>query len=90
MENVTSSDGTTIALDRSGEGLPMIVVGGPFSQRRYSNLVRLAELLRNRFTVLNYDRRGRGDSGDAKPYSIQREVEDLEAVIGAAVEDVRV
>ena len=90
MQNVTSSDGTTIAFDRSGEGLPVVVVGGAFSQRRYPNLVRLAELLGERFTVINYDRRGRGDSGDTRPYAIEREVEDLEAVVEAAGGSARV
>jgi pimeloyl-ACP methyl ester carboxylesterase len=90
VQNVTSSDGTTIAFDRSGEGPPVVVVGGAFSQRRYPDLVRLAELLGERFTVINYDRRGRGDSGDTRPYAIEREVEDLGAVVGAAGGSARV
>jgi pimeloyl-ACP methyl ester carboxylesterase len=81
MHTVTSSDGTTIAFDRSGEGPPVIIVGGAFSQRKYPDLVRLAGLLAERFTVINYDRRGRGDSGDTQPYAVEREVEDLWALI---------
>lgn len=84
MEKVISKDGTVIAFDRSGEGPPVIVVGGAFSHRKYPDLVRLAGLLAGCFTVINYDRRGRGDSGDTKPYSVGREVEDL----GALVEEV--
>jgi hypothetical protein len=53
VEKVTSRDGTTIAVDRSGVGPPMILVGGAFSQRRYPDLVRLAELLGRNFTVIN-------------------------------------
>ena len=84
MNTVTSADGTTIAYDRSGAGAPVVMVAGAFSYRRYPGQVKLAELLSERFTVYNYDRRGRGDSGDTPPYSVQREIEDLAAVIGAA------
>jgi pimeloyl-ACP methyl ester carboxylesterase len=84
MEKVTSKDGTTIAFDRTGEGPLVVVVGPAFSHRRYPDLMRLAELLGKRFAVVNYDRRGRGDSGDTKPYAVGREVEDLEAVVEAA------
>jgi pimeloyl-ACP methyl ester carboxylesterase len=82
MEDVTSNDGTRIAYDRSGEGPPVILVSGG-SVDRFSNAP-VGELLAGRFTVFNYDRRGRGPSGDTPPYAVQREVEDLEAVIGAA------
>jgi pimeloyl-ACP methyl ester carboxylesterase len=82
MEDVTSKDGTRIAYDRSGEGPPVILVSGG-SVDRFSNAP-VGELLAGRFTVFNYDRRGRGPSGDTPPYAVQREVEDLEAVIGAA------
>jgi pimeloyl-ACP methyl ester carboxylesterase len=84
MHTVTSADGTTIAYDRTGAGDPVVLVAGAFSYRRYPGQVKLAELLSARFTVYNYDRRGRGDSGDAQPYAIEREIEDLAAVIGAA------
>ena len=79
MDQVTSHDGTTIAFDRMGSGSPVILVCGG-STDRMSN-VPLAELLAQHFTVLNYDRRGRGDSGDTLPYAVDREVEDIEALI---------
>ena len=82
METVTSSDGTTIALDRSGDGPPVVLISGGPSDR--SANAPLAALLAERFTVLNYDRRGRGDSGDTPPYAVDREFDDLAAVIGAA------
>jgi pimeloyl-ACP methyl ester carboxylesterase len=82
METVRSSDGTPIAFDRLGEGAPVILVGGASTTR--GNIAQLAQLLAADFTVFNYDRRGRGDSGDTLPYAIEREVEDLDAVIDAA------
>jgi pimeloyl-ACP methyl ester carboxylesterase len=82
METVTSKDGTTIAFDRLGDGPPVVLVCGG-SVDRTSN-VALAQELASDFAVLNYDRRGRGDSGDEPPYAIEREVKDIEAVIGAA------
>ena len=81
MQQATSKDGTTIAFDRIGDGSPVIIVGGAFSQRKYPDLVRLAGLLAERFAIINYDRRGRGDSGDTQPYAVEREVEDLGALI---------
>ena len=70
MLHVTSRDGTRIAYDRGGDGPPLILVGGALSDRRFSKLVQLAELLSGDFTVVNYDRRGRGDSGDTAPYAL--------------------
>jgi len=84
MHTITAPDGTTIAYDRTGAGEPVVLVGGAFSYRRFPGQVKLAQLLSARFTVYSYDRRGRGDSGDTAPYSLEREVEDLAAVIGAA------
>jgi alpha-beta hydrolase superfamily lysophospholipase len=84
MESVISRDGTTIAYDRAGEGPPVILVGGAFSYRRFPKTVALAEQLAGRFSVINYDRRGRGDSTDVRPYSVQREIDDLAALIDAA------
>lgn len=80
METVTSSDGTTIAFDRLGQGPPVLLVGGGPTDR-FANAP-LAELLAPHFTVVNFDRRGRGQSGDTAPYSVDREIEDLEALIG--------
>jgi pimeloyl-ACP methyl ester carboxylesterase len=79
---VTSRDGTTIAFDRQGDGPPVILVAAALSDR--SDTTRLAALLAEHFTVINYDRRGRGDSGNTAPYRVEREIEDLEAVIEAA------
>lgn len=84
MHTVTSKDGTIIAFDRLGQGPAVILVGGAFSYRAFPQLAELAELLSDRFTVVNYDRRGRGDSGDTPPYAVEREIEDLAALIDAA------
>ena len=83
MDTVTSKDGTRIAYDRTGRGAPVILVAGAFSYRKYPAQVKLAELLSQHFTVFNYDRRGRGDSGDTPPYRIAGEIEDLEALPNA-------
>jgi pimeloyl-ACP methyl ester carboxylesterase len=82
MNTVTSRDGTTIAYDRSGEGPPLVLVGGALSDRAAAGS--LAEALAPRFTVFAYDRRGRGDSGDTAPYAVEREIEDLEAIVAEA------
>jgi pimeloyl-ACP methyl ester carboxylesterase len=66
MDTVTSKDGTTIAFDRSGDGPPVVLISGGPSDR--SGNTELAGLLAPRLTVYNYDRRGRGDSGDTPPY----------------------
>ena|SRR5215207_797470 len=76
---VTSADGTKIAFDRLGRGSPVVVIGGLFCYRRA--MQGLAEQLAPRFTVVNYDRRGRGESDDTVPYAVEREVEDLAALI---------
>jgi pimeloyl-ACP methyl ester carboxylesterase len=82
MDTVTSADGTTIAFDRAGNGPPVILINaGPTNRTVNAPLV---DLLSTRLTVLNYDRRGRGDSGDTPPYAVDREYEDLAAVIDAA------
>jgi pimeloyl-ACP methyl ester carboxylesterase len=79
---VTSKDGTTIAYERSGDGPPIILVVGAFNER--STGAPLAAVLASDFTAYTYDRRGRGDSGDSgdsAPYAIEREIEDLDAMI---------
>jgi pimeloyl-ACP methyl ester carboxylesterase len=82
METVRSADGTSIAFERSGEGRPLVLVGGAFND--HSSARPLAEVLAPSFTVFAYDRRGRGSSGDTAPYAVAREVEDLAALIAAA------
>ena len=84
MQSVISKDGTTIAYDMTGRGPAVILVAGAFSYRKYPGSVQLADLLAKHFTVFNYDRRGRGDSGDTKPYAVEREIEDIQALIDAA------
>jgi pimeloyl-ACP methyl ester carboxylesterase len=82
MRKVISKDGTPIAFDQSGEGPPLILVVGAFNDR--STGAPLAAQLSKHFTVFNYDRRGRGESGDTALYAIEREIEDLAALIDEA------
>jgi pimeloyl-ACP methyl ester carboxylesterase len=84
MNTVTSKDGTSIVYDTQGEGPAVIVVYGALCYRSIGSLPELVTLLAPHFTVYNYDRRGRGDSGDTKPYAVEREVEDIEALIDEA------
>jgi pimeloyl-ACP methyl ester carboxylesterase len=79
---IESKDGTVIAFDQIGEGSPIILVAGASCDRAIDTPI--AEALARSFTVLNYDRRGRGDSADTPPYSVAREVEDLHALLEAA------
>ncbi|MEU8360769.1 alpha/beta fold hydrolase [Nonomuraea sp. NPDC048882] len=81
---VTSADGTVIAYDRRGEGPAVVLVQGAFADRRHPLMTAIADGLARWFTVYSYDRRGRGDSGDTAPYAVEREIEDLAAVIDAA------
>jgi pimeloyl-ACP methyl ester carboxylesterase len=82
MDQVTSRDGTVIAYDRLGDGPPVVLLPGG-SVDRTSN-TGLATELATDFAIYNVDRRGRGDSGDTLPYAVQREIEDITAVIEAA------
>src|SRR5258706_8575208 len=84
MKKVHSKDGTAIAFDQLGQGPAIILVGGAFTDRSQPTLVQLAALLAPHFTVFTYDRRGRGDSSDTAPYAVEREVEDLEALVNEA------
>lgn len=82
MPEVTSPDGTAIVFDKQGTGPALVIVNGALSTRQAGT--ELAVLLAPQLTVLTYDRRGRGDSGDTPPYAVEREIEDVAAVIGAA------
>jgi pimeloyl-ACP methyl ester carboxylesterase len=82
MDQVTSKDGTTIGFDRLGQGPPVVLVCGGSVDRMADAAI--AQTMSSVFTDLNYDRRGRGESGDTPPYANEREVEDIEAVIDAA------
>ena len=81
QQSVTSRDGTTIALERMGAGPAIVLVAPALSDR--SGYAKLTRHLAAKFSVINYDRRGRGQSGDTLPYAAEREVEDLAAVIQA-------
>jgi pimeloyl-ACP methyl ester carboxylesterase len=85
MPTVTSHDGTTIAFDRSGEGPALIFVSGAFHHRHIDpSTPQPGAPPAPRFTLYSYDRRGRGESGDTPPYKVEREVDDLQALIDEA------
>jgi pimeloyl-ACP methyl ester carboxylesterase len=82
MDKATSRDGTAIAFDRLGDGPPVILVCGAMCDRALMRPT--AEELAKHFTVFNYDRRGRGESGDTAPYAVEREIEDIGALVAEA------
>ena len=84
METALSADGTRLAYDRLGDGPPVILIGGATCTRGIT--APLAEALSTQCTVINFDRRARGDSDDRSgaPYEQQRETEDLAALIEIA------
>jgi pimeloyl-ACP methyl ester carboxylesterase len=87
MATVTSKDGTTIAYDKTGQGPALILAGGMFEQRAMdSETAQLAALplMSQHFTIYHYDRRGRGGSTDTLPFAVEREIEDIDALITAA------
>jgi pimeloyl-ACP methyl ester carboxylesterase len=85
METVTSKDGTIIAYDKSGSGPVVILVDGALQYRAFDQgMAELQVLLSKHFTVIHYDRRGRGDSTDTQPFAVAREIEDIEALIDKA------
>lgn len=85
MKTVTSKDGTTIAFDQYGAGPTIILVDGALQYRAFDQgMNQLADLLSQHFTVIHYDRRGRGDSTDTQPYALEREIEDIESLIDGA------
>lgn len=82
MRTITSEDGTKIAFDQAGSGPVVILVAGAIQHRAFDQeTAYLADLLAPYFTVVNYDRRGRGESGDTQPYAPAREIEDIQALI---------
>jgi pimeloyl-ACP methyl ester carboxylesterase len=83
-ETVRSKDGTTIAFSRAGSGPALIFVDGALCCRGFGPAEPMAKELAPHFTVITYDRRGRGESSNTQPYSVEREVEDLDALIQAA------
>lgn len=84
MSQVTSRDGTRIAYERMGDGPPLILVDGALCYRASGPMPAIARLLAQHFSVYVYDRRGRGESGETLPWSGEREVEDLAALVEAA------
>jgi pimeloyl-ACP methyl ester carboxylesterase len=86
MEKVTSKDGTQIAYDKTGNGPVVIIVNGALGYREFYGNKDLAEKLSKEFTVIIYDRRGRGESTDTLPYDVKREIEDIEALIDATTD----
>src|SRR6202521_802997 len=84
VRKVFSKDGAAIAFDRIGNGPPVILVDGALCYRGMGQSGQLAELLAQHFTVFTHDRRGRGASGDTAPYAVEREVEDIAALLGEA------
>ena len=84
MNTLKSKDGTTIAFDKQGNGPALILVDGAMTTRSSGSKPELAKRLAQHFTVYSYDRRGRGDSGDTKPYAVEREIEDIDALIDEA------
>jgi pimeloyl-ACP methyl ester carboxylesterase len=84
MERCISRDGTSLAFERIGQGAPVILVDGALCHRGLGPMPALAALLARDFSVFHYDRRGRGDSGDTLPHALERELDDLQALIDVA------
>lgn len=84
MKKVQSADGTTIAFDQMGNGPAVILVDGALGSQALGFMTPLATLLAPHFTVITYNRRGRGESTDTKPFAVEREIEDIEALINEA------
>lgn len=84
MKTYRSHDGTAIACDEQGEGPALILVDGALTVHSSGSGAELAKLLAPHFTVYGFDRRGRGASGDTLPYAVDREIDDIEALIDHA------
>lgn len=83
QNTVTSKDGTVIAYSQIGQGPALILVDGALCYRQFGPSQELAAQLASSYTVITYDRRGRGESGDTQPYAVEREVEDIAALLEA-------
>lgn len=79
MKHLVSKDGTRIAYEQSGAGLPLLLIHGTGIDHTYWDPI--APTLEQYFTVFTMDRRGRGRSGDTEPYAIQREFEDVSFLV---------
>ena len=84
MANITSKDGTKIAYTQQGAGPAVILIDGALGYRAFGRMPQMAGLLAPHFSVITYDRRGRGESSNSKPYALEREVEDLDALVQVA------
>lgn len=84
MNTLISKDGTTIAYEKIGSGPAVILIDGAFCGKNFGPMIKIIPLLAENFTVISYDRRARGDSGDKKPYAVEREIEDIDALIKIA------
>ncbi|MDB5031354.1 alpha/beta hydrolase [Mucilaginibacter sp.] len=84
MDFVTSKDGTGIAYNKAGSGPALILVDGAFCSKDFGPMPKLAPLLAESFTVFTYDRRARGESGDTPPYTVQKEIDDIQALLNEA------
>ncbi len=84
MSTVISKDGTVIAYEKTGSGPAVILVDGAFCGKSFGPMIKIVPLLSENFTGITYDRRARGDSGNTQPYSVQREIEDIDTLIKIA------
>ncbi|WP_402842983.1 alpha/beta fold hydrolase [Microbacterium sp. GXS0129] len=83
MNTTTSQDGTILAYEIAGSGPPLVYITGACCHRTFAPVRQDVKVFATRFRILSYDRRGRGDSGDRRPWSLEREAEDVEAMIDA-------
>src|SRR5688572_21460275 len=81
MSIAVSKDGTKIVYRKTGKGPVIILVDGAFCSKDFGPMPKLAPLLAEHFTVISYDRRARGESGDTRPYKVELEIEDIETLI---------
>lgn len=84
MLTAISKDGTSIAYEKTGQGPAIILVNGALASRNFYGEKDLAAILAPQFTVIYFDRRGRGDSTDKQPYTVEKEIEDIAALIDEA------